>query len=914
MAYAGKPTTLTATFQAGVPAAPITATGNGAAVPLTNLRVVVNSGSGATAKGFLSFETVLPEGAVTIAITAANQSGAAATHTTDVRPASEAYAVPAALPVAIMPHGAASPVGFRVESKPGFAKGYLRPDQHLVGTVDGQAFEIQQDREPLPYSDGSVRAARLTWAMPVAAAADTAKAMTVSVAAGAPNRTPWITPQAIVAADDWQLRATGMDLGGTMLTASLRDIVTNGLRDNWSVNPKMGWDVLLSGSQQVGLRAWQMLDAWRKAWLYVIYHADGKIDHQCMVTAPNWDGPVPGAAAGPLDQVTQHRSVCAFETFRNGTRVAANGGPNDPRVVTVAANMFTSNFHFLRPPGFEYGMCVAFTPQAGGTMPSGLTAGTPYWLGGYGDTYAHLHAVRRDVQYNDNIINTGTNGTGNLTMTPWISVHPFGGSAFIDTDARPYRIGGGKLDYGIQWDEKAMSSGAQIFPRYDQNTVRYPSAEPAADYYPQSVVAFQQSFNNYGDNPGTDWVGLINETAVLALLNPFDANFCKYARTTAAALADWPIHTDDIASGRPIVCDNGPGNSGAAYPRMGASRPYVGWNSGGNLPAASVNYQGNNGPDASGYTSRYSNAPLDSSHIPSPGPVPLHHTGNPLLEDLIFNQANCGTMSDIATQTYDGVTYIAPIAIGQQPRGEGWGFALWDTAEMTMPASRPEAAVIKGRLDLYERWGAATAMNATPANLRMGHFGPVSGAFFNADDIGFYMHIYMQCICRALARNERPGMRILAAALGNVMLGTLDESDPVGGSTYLSDTFYHPLIHDAAGVQYPDLRTMIAAEGDFGNTSPPFPGAGFRNGNHQVLGDAFASTSQAAKARCFLALAASANLASLNGNKARDILARLEARVVTAPCVGWEFSSPNYNHGRFGNAPRMFPVHMIVPF
>lgn len=912
MAYAGLPTTLTASFNSGVPS--VAATGNGAAIPVTNFRATVNSGSGAAAKGFFSFETVLPEGVVTIALTAAGQPGTA-THTTTVLPAAQAYAVPAALPVAIMPHGAASPVGFRVESKPGFAKGWLRPDQHLVGTVDGQAFAIQQDREPNPYSDGSVRAARLTWAMPVGMAADTAKAMTVSVAAGAPDRTPWITPQAIVAADAWDLRASGMDLGATVLTASLRDIVTNGLRDDWGVNPNMGWDVTISGPQQVGIRAWQMLDAWRKAWIYVIYHADGKIDHQCMVTAPNWDGPVPGAAAGPLDQATQHRAVCAFETFRNGVRVAASGGPNDPREVTVAAPaLFNSTFYFLLPPGLHAGMCVVLTPQAGGTMPSGLTAGTPYWIASYDDLYATLHVQRSDVDGHGAIINTGTNGTGNLTMTPWISVHAFAGSVFMDTDARPYRIGGGKIDYGIQWDEKAMSSGAQLVPRYDQNTVRYPSPGPAADYYPQSVVAFAQSFNGYGDDPGTDWVGDLNDTAVLALLNPFDASFCKYARVSAGQLADWPCHVDDIASGRPLTIDNGPNGNGSAYPRMGAPRPSAGWNSGGNQWGASVNYTDNSGPDASGYTSRYSHAPFDSSHCPSPAVVPLHHTGNPLLENLIFNEANAAAMGEGRTDTIDGVTYSAPIIlVAGQTRTAGWGYALWCKAEAAMPASRPEAAYAKSGLDTYEKWCAAAAMNAAPGDLRMGRFGAMGGAEHQGD-IGFFAHIYMLGICLELARNERPGMRVIAAALANMMLGSLDEADPVGGSTYLADGFYHPLSQTAAGVQYPDIRTMIASEGDLGNTSPPFPATAFRFGNHQALGDAFASTSQVAKIRCFLALAASANLVSLNGNKARDILARLEARIATPPCVGWEFSSPNYNHSRFGNYARMFPVHMIVPF
>ena len=396
-----------------------------------------------------------------------------------------------------------------------FAKGHIGPNQHLVATVDGVAVQVQQDSESPPWDDGTVWGARTVWAMPAAVAAETKKMVAVSVAAGAPNRTPWITPQALVAAHDYRIVASGGELGATVLTASLRDIVTNFQRDAWGDNPMGGWDVPVSGPLQVIVRGWRYVDAWRKLWLYVTANVNGDIEVMGLVTQPNYNGP---AIAGAANQT---RMVAAYEAFQDSTRIHAWGGPNDPRTGPVPASSFAGDvLAYTAVAGLRRGMCVVLAPASGGTLPANLTAGTPYWLG---DNFSGLtlHASRADAGTQSSPLAFGAAGTGNIIVTPMLSTHPFAGSVLAMPDGRPVRIGTPRVDIGIGWDEDYLSRGAKLVPCYPQDAslVRYPSQAPGTLYYPQDVPNGYW-LNDYGDDPPDDRVGLINLTAVLACSAP----------------------------------------------------------------------------------------------------------------------------------------------------------------------------------------------------------------------------------------------------------------------------------------------------------------------------------------------------------------------------------------------------------
>lgn len=911
MPYATKPSTLTGTFKNGVPTS-VTVSAGGANIATSNFRATTLSGSGARTSGVYSVDVVLPAaGSVGLTVTPVGMGGNAApgTFTAQVRAASESYQVPAAIPLGLMAHGATAPVGTLIESIPGFERNHLSPTQHLVVTVDGQSVQVQQDGE-VPWSNGNVRTARTVWPMPIALTADTEKRMTVAVVAGAPNRTLHTTPQAIVAAHDYTVRASGGDLGATVLTASLRDIVTNFPRDDWGTNPLGGWDLYASGPYQVGIRGWRYVDGWRKLWLYVTANSDGTVDVAGLVTAPNWDGPVANAPAGATSTAVEHRVVCAVEMYQDGTRLGAWGGANDPRTATIAATTFGADNHLpTLPTGLSFGMCVSFAPAAGGTLSSGVIAGTPYWMGGlYSQAPWTLHSSRDNAKNATNPVVFGSAGSGNITVTPMLVLYAFSGVVLMGQDARPIRIGSDRVDMGVAWDEQYMARGAKLFPPYESGYTRYPANAAGDIYYPQRVP-WGFNLNGYGDDPGDNRIGIVNQNALLALLSPYDKAFAQTARSDAASWGDQPIWIEDIASGRVLVCDNGPDNAGGRYPRLGASRPTTGWNAyaGGAGAATNMGVNAVNGDDYSAYADGYSHGFIEGSHLPNPWVVAAHQTGCPVFVDMAIGTAMVPQMYNNVIEAIGNKTYYNIVGAGQQLRGSGWVLRSHGFAEAFVPASRPEAALIKHALDDMAEWGALKVLTAPTSDLSMGRIGHLYP--FDAD-VGFFFYIFMQCLALEVWRGDRPALRTYAAGLANMQLGMLNDASPTGGSGYVMDA-YHPRIRDANGVTYPSIRAMIAAEGDLYKAVPPFPATGLAGNAMTIANYAFNCSNAITQGRCALALLASAGVTSLNGDDAQAVLGLLDARVNTAPCIGYQWSSTNWG-GRFGGAPRSFPPWSVT--
>lgn len=908
MPYATKTSTLTGTFtNQAVPSA-ITLTANGAAISYTNLRTTVLSGAGAQASGLISVDIVpAAAGSVVYAMAPVSPASNAVTvpFTARVKAASEGYQVPAAIPFSAMAHGGAAPVGTLLESWPGFERNQLATNQHLVLNVDGQSIPIQQDGASF-WSNSKVRATRTVWPMPVGLPADAVKNMTVSVAAGFPDRTPHITPQAIVAAHDYTLRLSGGDLGGTTLTASLRDIVTNFQKDDWGVNPLGGWDLYASGPYQVGIRGWRYVDAWRVAWLYVSMNSDGTFDMAGLVTAPNWDGPVANSPAAPTDAVSQHRVVCQIEAFQDASRVGAWGGPNDPRTATVLATVFNAD-NFVRgiDPSLTDGMCVTFAPASGGTLPSGVTAGKSYWLGSqYGDTAYSLHTSRADVQNYANLLPFGTAGSGNIIVTPMVSIHPFSGLTLMAPDARSIRIGAPRVNITVAWDEEYMSRGAKLFPRYETRDTRYPANSPGSLFFPQAMP-LPYSLSDYGDNPGDDRIGIINQTALVWLQLPHDKEFAQLGRRNGACFSTFSIWISDIASGRMLVCDNGPDDAGARYPRLGPTRQGMAWNGYNVGPNPSTNYR--SGDDWSGHSDGYSHGLLEASHLPCPWVVPVHLTGHPLFADMGAGEANSAQMYENHVEQHGNHTYYNIFADGQQLRGSGWLIRAWGMAETFTPASRPEAALIKHGLDMMAQWGAHTAFEVNANDLNVGHV----GHSIHDPDTGFFHSIFCQGLGLELWRGDRPAMAVYGAAVANMMLGRYNDARADGGSGFFS-AGYHPKMVDASGAAYPNVRAMIAGEGDLSNGVPPYPATKLQYDQNQTANDAFGTGTYPNLARGALALFASAGVVSMNGDNAEDVYALMKTRFETAPTLMPVYSSPGWG-GRYGGSPLSFPPWAIVP-
>lgn len=903
MPFANKTTTLTGTYKNGTPS-DVTVSAGGVTVPHSNYRATALSGSGPRATGLYSVDVVAPAaaGPITYTVTPIGLAGNAVpgSFTTRVRSANEAYQVPAAIPLGLFPH-AAAPAGYYIESWPGFERNHLGPNQSLAVTVDGVTVPMQQDRESR-WSNGNTRAARTVWRLPAGLAANAEKRATVTVVNTPPNRTGWTTPQAIVAAHDYTLRASGGELGATVLTASLRDIVTNFPRDAWGDNPMGGWDLFANGPLQVGIRAWRYVDAWRKVTIYLTANSDGTFGVRARVQQPNYNGP---AIAGAANQT---RMVCAFELFQDGTRLRAWGGPNDPRVATIPATALTSgNVFAYGTIGNGQGQCMTFAPAAGGTLPSGITAGTPYWLG-YGNGGYDLFTARGGTDNAGPPITFGTPGSGNIVVTPMISTHPFNGSLFLGTDGRGIAVGFTRADIGISWDEDYLSRGAWHFPRYDKADVRYPSPNAGTPYYPQ-MTPWGYWLNAGGDGPGDNRIGYINHNACQAYLNPYDAGFQQQMRADAAAWADQPIWLEDTSGGRAMVVDNGPDDIGGRYPGMGLTRQGKAFNGDSTTkPDPSVGF--GNGPNNGGYRDGYSNAQLDGSHMPCPWPVAALMTGDPVFADMGVAQFTAMSLFSNQVRTLGNRTYYGIVGGGQQLRGAGWAWRAAGFAEAFTASALPEAAVIKHGLDITAEWGAHTVLTAAPDRLPLGLVGHLND-FDAKGDVGFFFGIFCMVLGMELLRGDRPALRTYAAGIANVQVGMLNDASPTGGTAYIGDTLYHPRViaGNGDGAPYASLRAAITAEGDFGNVSPPYPAAGFK---YNFCGNvtAFNTVNYCTIARAGLALAKSANLVSLNGDDAGLVFDALEARIA-GTATGLHFSSANWQSSSFTNNTA-FPAFSFV--
>ena len=432
------------------------------------------------------------------------------------------YVVPASIPLTLQAHGAAVPAGTVVNTWPSFARGHLPAGSHLTISAGGVSQPVQQDSET-SYSDGSVWGGRLAFRLPVALAADTPTTFQVTPASGAPDRTPLLTPQALVAAKDITVKSYGQDAGAVTYVTSLREIVTNGPRDDWGVNPIQGWDVPASGPNEVVVRGWRMLhDAsqalstgyhgWVRLWIYLSARVDGTYETFARLEMGNWDVAVANPAV-TIGTGVVTRMVMAHEMYDGTQRIEAWGGPNDPRAVSVpAAQLFDmSSNSFLYPPGFYEFQLFSVAPAAGGSLPSELVANSVYGVGlnGYvansraeskGDTYPTIDMV--------NFPNNGTVATFNWN-------HAYG---VVKVEAGRSTLPTGLAEHTL-YTLVAVSGGCE-FHTISNNSktplgppINFGTVTPGA-----GVIVVQQRIM-FGTTAGmgnivvTPWVGVWNGTA-----------------------------------------------------------------------------------------------------------------------------------------------------------------------------------------------------------------------------------------------------------------------------------------------------------------------------------------------------------------------------------------------------------------
>ena len=843
-----------------------------------------------------------------------------------------AYAVPAAVPLSLMP-AASQSAGHIHTSWPGFAKGHLPDNHHLVGTVGGQTFQFQQDSESHWISDPTVRAVSVSAVIPVPLVAGQRLDIQVTPTAGAPNRTPWITPAAMVATKEFTLRSYGGDVAARVFVTSLRDIVTNLPRDAWGTNPVGGWDVPISGPVQVMIRAWRYwrdsstgeYSKWRKDMLYVTARVDGTWEFAARSTQSNYDiafpgGTIvtPGTPEGPLEY--QPRHACIVEAYDSATRIAAWGGPNDARVMTLPAAAFgTNNIITGWSAGYSEYTPVQFSVSAGSTLPSGITAGTIYWLA-FGPSYASWTLRPQPASGNDPnaALPIGTGAAGTITVTPMTATYSGTAPVFVAPDGLPLPVGFTRSFVGVQWDEEYTSRGAKMWPRYQQGVTRYSSAVEQvapANYYP-NIRPWGSWLNMTGDNPGDTRIGYVTITGLRALLSSFDATYVRNACVEGAAWSEQPMWWDDTRSGRTFVGDNGPDDAGTTYPQMGPNHTTAGMNG---ANGGWLGWDGNTAyAERSGYYDGYSSSKLEASHMPCPWAVPAHLTGHPIFADQGVAQANAMCLYATARTTAVGAkTFYNVFTEINQPRGAGWALRAVANAEIFTATAKPEAPYVRHMLDSFAAWGAAFVASNPPGK-NIGLANPIFASQFPQYGniyLGQQYQIDIYGIAMGIEawRGERPGIRACLEMDANFLVGIANDASSTGGSGWLVEDGYYVTIRNPDGSFLPSLRAIIAATPQYGSSSSPWPTTAFRNSTGYGVGiGAFQAGTYAVVHRAMLAALASAGIVSLNGDDARAVLALLDARFNAAPNAGIQFALPDFG-GSYGGHPYTFGEWAIVP-
>ena len=861
------------------------------------------------------------------------------------------YIPPSLIPVNHMPLG--TDANYLSTSMPGFARSAIPAGKKLQYVPNGgTAIDVQMDQGGRRLN-GSEWTVITTLPLPVTNGIEAVGGF--QIVSGTRNNTPWITTAQIIAqlaTTDFTFRTVGQD--GRTYRNSLHDIMTNYPKDTWGVNPLGGWSVVQSGPYVVMVKGWEMLKdsttgehhRWRRQTIYATFRQiDGLWQIAGAADQPTWDKqPVAGAtinsdgtSSSTVADYAQTPFVGYVEAYHGSTLVHAWGGPNDPRSTTIAAStLFLDSTHRVGlPAGFDATQIVTFAAASGGTLPTGITAGTPYWISYNGGWQLSPYVGATNYIQNGTVVITpwgtavsgGTAGSGNIVLTVLTATYYGTRTPFAGTDTLPISVGFTPARVLIKHNEEYQARGARLFPRYDQNFTRFTSTQegtPAAAYYPNQR-RWGSWLSQTGDNPGDNRIGYMNQNSVQALLNPYDLGFVNLALVDALAWSDQPMWHNDMAAGRMIVCDNGPDDSGTTYPQMGANRIGVGFNSGDGTWIGAQTQNGFTSPNWSGYTDGYSSAPIEPSHMPAPWVIGAFLTGHPMFWEQGAAQAGAMFLNypPSRQQAVGGTTYYNVFVNGNQPRGSGWALRAVNFAEAFTPASVPEAAYIRHSMDIVSAWMSAYVVSSAP-EVALGSVIPLGSGLEqdgSAQEAQQYQNnIKFGSVGLVAAQGERQGFIDYLTVGGKYFIGILNENNPSGGSGYLANGGYNtPILSPSGQPLYSTLRALIAGTPNLGNSTPPFPATGFLNLPAQGITDgfnavsAYQSVDYSVIARCALTHAYEAGIVSPNGDDAGATLALLNTRFTAGSHVAGSpiFSSSSYGGSYSGS--HAYPVFAHVP-
>lgn len=631
----------------------------------------------------------------------------------------------------------------------GFGPGDV-PGTHRVRlrTAAGAEIAVQQDDETR-WPDGSLKYAVLSFVAPDAFAAGQIVTYTVDAVAGTPNRTASHTLAQLAANSEWRVEIKGFSMGAAIGDLRVNDVIAANKVGSWGTNPKNGIEIVASGPIRQEWRFWSVarrrsdgayhesirLELYVRRWA-----ATGAFQIVGRQRQPNLDAAYSGSAWSTSTWNRGNANI--FECFNGSTLVFAMGGPNDRDARTVApAAWSTADSSYTLPVGqnlgqasgigdgdkgwwYGYGVSVGVS----GAIPGGLSASDVLFTTWMDRASRKTRFTRNRNDPNGQVTITAQPG-GNTTVFPL--VHSWPGAGFVAADAQgdPFWSGSGAAPrVRVGHDPAYITRTSRMFAPMDLTQPR--PAEPASfddaewPYHPyrsgQVLDNYNWDWGNGGDDYDKDRIGWLSRQHANLLLTPFDRRRRTHCFALAFSQADKLWDWEDQRCGRVPCVNNGPNDSGNAYPEMSPPQPTLYLYHRGEIGARSATpgywalaneNTGGSGYDAS--LSRYGKT-NEASHFPQWQIVPHLLTGHRVFLDILrTNTASIYASMDDYGRNKRLVPPVVPAARNfrgifyDQPRSNGWAKLALSNLRHMLPDNHPERPYYDDLArDNAEYWGA----------------------------------------------------------------------------------------------------------------------------------------------------------------------------------------------------------------
>lgn len=751
---------------------------------------------------------------------------------------------PGPLPVTRVKATAALAASKPVTHAFGWARGAI-PSSRTLALDGGTGIVTPQLDQVRRHPDGSLRSAMVSFLTSGAiGSGGIASYQMISQVGSSPAASS--DPTAIIkSATNLKLVASGGNLGGTY-TLDVNALLTAGPRADangaWGANPTQGWSVERSGPFCDEVRVWRVLRrdsdgalhgrvklvAWVRVWknggTALAAEIAGELRHDTTY------GVFPGATVG----TDKGNYTCQIELFNDGTRLYAWGGPNDSRAAILDASAFDMAGNL-----FNWGYNgVPFTVSGPG-VPSGVPQNAPLWI----QRWDHRIATRRnDADNNGAFIAFGTAGSGRVTVTPLIGVTNATKQFLVDLGTRdpvwlPLSDAAGRPAIMVGLDMDYLARQARLFLPYDMGVLPFIQPTPGA---PAAHQPNQQSIENEstGANTDDDRVGPISQTAVHALLSPFDAVQVAYAKSLALNFPDHAMVFTDERTGHPALV------SYRTYPGL-VGNPTL--NTHGSSPQGSPPWQNLDFREEP-YTTY--GPMVDGSHLQFTPLVPWLLTGHGMYRDLGLDIVT-GLLASQSIYAFGreapflgaGHENIVVVSGVQQVRGIGWAWRCVLFLDAMLADGHIFRSFIETTISDNEALIPAFLAAIDP---RARQLGDVFFQYGN-DNIG-YVKPWMYCFAlygitlaawRAQVNGSSNNWATLVDAIAPLMLDWWDPTK--GGDPGFADVYQWWAVPDPDRYQHPINRTYFGPadvrNGNFPIAPVSTSGLYFPDQNRYFLGE-----------------------------------------------------------------------------